>query len=128
MSPGSPGWTLTDVDQVDLDGAGERGAAALAEQVAHGAQRALGAVDGYEQLFHGVVAAALVRGSRAAGGAIMPVRRPWALTRRNPRPGPAGASEHVGGVVGQARALAARQRDVPGMRPALEAVDDVGEA
>src|SRR5882672_698417 len=36
--------------------------------------------------------------------------------------------QHVGGVVRQARALAARQRDMPGVRPVLHAVDDVGEA
>src|SRR3954471_21505250 len=32
------------------------------------------------------------------------------------------------GVVGEARALAARERDVPGVRPVLHAVDHVGEA
>src|SRR6187401_2811623 len=31
-------------------------------------------------------------------------------------------------VIGQARALAARERDVPGVRPALHAIDHVGEA
>src|SRR5688500_8678690 len=36
--------------------------------------------------------------------------------------------EHVGGVIGEARALAARERDVPGVAPVLHAVDDVGEA
>ena len=71
------------VDQVDLDGTGKRCAAALADQVADGPQRTFGTVDGYEQLFHVGVTAVVVRGSRAAGPAIMPGARPPALTARN---------------------------------------------
>src|SRR6185437_11787152 len=36
--------------------------------------------------------------------------------------------EHVGGEVGEPRALPAHQRDVPGVGPAAEAVDGVGES
>jgi hypothetical protein len=36
--------------------------------------------------------------------------------------------EHFRRVVGEARTLAARKRDVTAVRPALEAVDDVGQA
>jgi len=39
-----------------------------------------------------------------------------------------GALEDLSGVVGEARALPAQQRHVPGMVPALEAIDHVGEA
>src|SRR5690349_5687301 len=35
--------------------------------------------------------------------------------------------QRFGGVVGEARALAALQGDVPGVRPALHAVHDVGQ-
>src|SRR5215471_21705212 len=42
--------------------------------------------------------------------------------------GLAGILQRFGGVVGEPRALAALQGDVPRVRPALHAVDDVGEA
>src|SRR5665213_1466866 len=41
--------------------------------------------------------------------------------------GACAASENLRCVIGEPRALAARQRDVPRMRPSLEAVDDIRE-
>src|SRR4051812_16612635 len=40
----------------------------------------------------------------------------------------AGLLQHFGGVVREARALAARERYVPGVRPVFHAIDDVGKA
>src|SRR5581483_2499560 len=53
--------------------------------------------------------------------------RPWHDGSAVARP-PGAALQDVGGVIGEPGALAARERDVPRVRPALHAVDDVGEA
>src|SRR5581483_5575755 len=47
--------------------------------------------------------------------------RPWHVL-------PGAALQDVGGAIREPRALAARERDVPRVRPALHAIDDVGEA
>src|SRR5213082_496432 len=58
-------------------------------------------------------------GIRCAGKANRPTARGRSLFR---------ILQRFGGVVGEARALAALQRHVPGMRPAFHAVHDIGQA